>query len=290
MNKELPLVSIITPSYNQGRFIEDTILSVKNQNYLNIEHIIVDGDSDDNTLEILKKYEGIYNMRWISEIDKGQSNAINKGIDLAKGKIIGWLNSDDTYFSINMINFVVESFRNHPEISMVYGDNAAIDQNNNLLYIRCGMPRFNYSWMKMRNFINQPTVFFRSSVIKKNKLVEELHFAMDYELWLRLGYRYRFLYIPKIIAAARYHQLSKIATQSQKVYLEDIKVKKEYASENLKKSLRNILLKYYFWFRQRLLILKGVLYLPRISNIPLAFNLQINNFIKVFFRQVFKIW
>lgn len=289
MNKGLPLVSIITPSYNQGRFIEDTILSVKNQNYLNIEHIIVDGGSNDNTLEILKKYERIYNMRWISETDKGQSNAVNKGIDMAKGKIIGWLNSDDTYFSINIINFVVESFRNHPKISLVYGDNAAIDQNNNLLYIRCGMSRFNYSWMKMRNFINQPTVFFRSSVFKKNKLLEELHFAMDYELWLRLGYGYRFMYIPRIIAAARYHQLSKIATQSQEVYLEDIWVKKKYAPEILNKSLRNILLKYYFWFRQRLLILKGALYLPRISDMPFAFYIQIDNLIKVFFRQIFKL-
>jgi len=127
ISEQQPLVSIVTPSYNQGQFIEDTILSVKNQDYSNIEHIIVDGGSTDNTLEILKEYENSYNLRWVSEPDNGQADAINKGFDMAKGEIIGWLNSDDTYFSSHVLTKVVEKFR-QTEAKIVFGNDVLINQ------------------------------------------------------------------------------------------------------------------------------------------------------------------
>ena len=114
-----PLVSIITPSYNQGMFIEDTILSVKNQDYQNVEHIIIDGGSTDNTMDILKRYEGAYNMRWTSEPDRGQSDARNKGWRASNGQIVGWLNSDDVYLEKNTIGYVVEQFASHQDADIV---------------------------------------------------------------------------------------------------------------------------------------------------------------------------
>ena len=107
MSKDLPLVSIVTPSYNQGKFIEDTILSVKNQSYPNIEHIVVDAGSTDGTLKILRKYEKEYNLKWVSEPDEGQSDAVNKGFEMAKGEIVDWINSDDVYFDTMTISYVV---------------------------------------------------------------------------------------------------------------------------------------------------------------------------------------
>ncbi|MEM2568057.1 MAG: glycosyltransferase, partial [Candidatus Bathyarchaeia archaeon] len=98
MTKNDTLVSIITPSLNQGRFIRETLLSVKSQDYPCIEHIVIDGGSTDDTLMILKRYEGTYNLRWISEPDEGHSDAVNKGFRMAQGEIVGWLNSDDVYF------------------------------------------------------------------------------------------------------------------------------------------------------------------------------------------------
>ncbi len=120
MTGELPLVSIVTPSLNQGRFIQETILSVKDQTYPNIEHIIVDGGSTDGTLDIIKKYEGTYKMRWVSEPDSGQSDAINKGWRMAKGEILAYLNSDDTYMPW-AVETAVELFSEHPDVAIIVG-------------------------------------------------------------------------------------------------------------------------------------------------------------------------
>ena len=121
MKEELPLVSVVTPSYNKGAFIEETILSVKNQTYPRIEHIIIDGGSTDNTIDVIKKYEGTYNMHWVSEPDNGQSDAVNKGWRMARGEILGWLNSDDTYMPW-AVETAVKFLTGHPNVSVVYGN------------------------------------------------------------------------------------------------------------------------------------------------------------------------
>ena len=128
--KDLPLVSIITPSFNQAKFIEETIKSVLSQDYPNIEHIVVDGNSKDGTLEILKRYASSLGnrFRFISEPDQGQSNAINKGVKMANGDIIGWLNSDDTYFP-EAVKKGVNALQAQPELAMVYGKGYYIDMN-----------------------------------------------------------------------------------------------------------------------------------------------------------------
>jgi len=117
-------VSIVTPSFNQGKYIEETIKSVVNQTYKNIEHIIIDNESDDGTIEILKKYR---HLKWLSEKDKGQTNAINKGIKMSSGEIIAWLNSDDLYYE-DAAEIVVEFFQANQDIDMVYGNCMLIDE------------------------------------------------------------------------------------------------------------------------------------------------------------------
>jgi len=225
--EEQPLVSIVTPSYNQGQFIEQTILSVKNQNCPNIEHIIVDGGSTDNTLEILKKYEGTYNMCWISESDEGQADAVNKGFEMANGEIIGWLNSDDVYVDRHAITSMVNVLQNSEDVDVVYGDLIFINADSVILKIQ-RYPPFNYRCMLRKNYIGQPTAFFRKRIVEKHKLDISLQFAMDYEFWLRLGEKYKFLHIDRIVAGERNHPQRKVVTHRAQVGKESFEVKKRY--------------------------------------------------------------
>jgi len=210
MKNDKPLVSIVTPSYNQGRFIEDTLLSVKNQNYPNIEHIVVDGGSTDNTLDILRKYENEYNLRWISEPDEGQSNGINKGFRTAKGEIIGWLNSDDAYFDRKVIKDVVDAFQSNRKIDIVYGDCVMTDQDNRIYKFNLASPLISYKLLLRQNLLVQPSVLFKKSVVKEHKLDEQLEYSMDYEYWIRLAAnKKKFKYINRIISAFRVHPSAK---------------------------------------------------------------------------------
>ena len=222
-----PLVSIITPSYNQGQFIEETILSVKNQDYSNIEHIIVDGGSTDNTLEVLKKYEGTYNMCWISEPDEGHADAVNKGFAMAQGEIIGWLNSDDVYFDRGTISAVVEAFQEHPAADIVYGDCAYIWEDGTILRVQC-VPNFRYSRLLRGCFLAQPAVFFRRHVIENHKLDKRLKIIIDYEYWLRIGDRYRFHRISRILAADRNHCRRISVAQADKLKVVSAQLRKQY--------------------------------------------------------------
>ncbi|NGY80944.1 glycosyltransferase [Bacillus megaterium] len=133
-SKNYPLVTVITPSYNQAPFIRETIESVLTQDYSNLEYIVIDGGSNDGTLEILKGYNNIDSrFNFVSEPDKGQSEAINKGLKMAKGQIIGWLNSDDTYHP-HAIRRAVKALVENPEWGMVYGNAYATDEENKILH------------------------------------------------------------------------------------------------------------------------------------------------------------
>ena len=140
------LVSIITPSFNQGKFIQETINSIKRQKYRPIEHIIIDGGSKDGTVEILKDYslnsEGI-DVKWTSETDRGHANAVNKGYERARGEIIGWINSDDVYFDRNVVSCVVDEFNKHPTIDIVHGDVALISVDSGIGLFWC-LPSFDW--------------------------------------------------------------------------------------------------------------------------------------------------
>lgn len=196
-----PLVSIVTPSYNQGEFLEDTILSVKNQSYPEVEHLVIDGGSDDNTIDILEKYEGEYQLEWVSEPDEGQSDAINKGFDKANGDIVAWLNSDDVYFDVDVLSRVVRYFDKYSE-DVLYGDLVHIDENSTIQAVD-PHPRFDKSKLFYRILIGQPATFFRQDVIKNNSIRTDLHYCMDYEYWLRISQKHTFRHISDLFSGFR---------------------------------------------------------------------------------------
>lgn len=207
-----PKITIITPSYNQGDYIEEAIRSVLLQGYPNIEYIIIDGGSDDKTVDIIRKYENWISF-WVSEVDKGQCNAINKGIEKSTGKIIGWLNSDDVYCR-NIFEFVVKAMWRKDELKnrFLYGNCIVIDENGKELSRTYGKPndyedvlkvwRGNYS-------IPQPGSFFEGELLRQTLLNESLHYVLDWELFIRLSAKTRLFYVDKMLAKFRHHIDSK---------------------------------------------------------------------------------
>ena len=201
-----PLVSIITPSFNQGQFIEETILSVLNQGYPHIEYIVIDGGSTDGTLDILQKYKD--RLTCISGPDGGQSDAINKGWRKAQGEIMAWLNSDDRYCP-GAIRKVVEVFKAQPEVDVVYGDNYVIDAHGEIIYRMKACPATIEDLLCFR-IIHQPAVFLRKRVINKiGYLNTDLHYLMDHEYWIRAAIQCRFQHIGEFLSRATEHPESK---------------------------------------------------------------------------------
>jgi glycosyltransferase involved in cell wall biosynthesis len=192
VNEKYPLVSIITPNYNGMPYLLATIESVRKQNYPNLEHIIFDGASSDGSVELLKSYPEII---WISEKDRGQSHALNKGFALAKGNIIGWLNSDDTYTD-GTITKAVGFLIDHPEYDMVGTDVNIVDENDVVVGKAIGDDTDAVDLLK-RNVIKQPSLFMRRAVLEKlNGVNENYHYIMDQEFWVRAfmnGFTYKYL-------------------------------------------------------------------------------------------------
>ena len=185
MNENIK-ISIITPSYNQGKFIEQTIQSVLKQTYKNIEYIIVDGGSTDNTMEIVDRYRDRIDIV-ISEKDKGQSNAINKGFKRATGELVGWINSDDILYP-DCIEKIVELYNLHPDGSIYYAATLDyIDHEGKLLYKSTRkIPNRNYLLNKNYS-VTQQGSFYNSQLVKKiGYLDESIYYSMDLNLWLRL--------------------------------------------------------------------------------------------------------
>ena len=217
-----PLVSIITPSYNQVRYLEDTIQSVIQQDYPNVEYIVIDGGSSDGSLEVIEKYQD--NLAWwVSEPDQGQADAINKGFRKAKGDIIAWLNSDDLYLP-GAISSAVELFQKNPLSGVIYGDAVSADADGRLL----NELRFK-SWGTLEflqfNIICQPAVFMKSSFVEKvGYLDPTYHFFLDHHLWIRLSVETEFVHHPEIWAVSRYHQDAKNVTLASESGAEVIRI------------------------------------------------------------------
>ncbi len=202
-----PTVSIITPSYNQARYLEETIRSVLEQDYPALEYFVMDGGSNDGSVEIIRRY-GDQLTGWVSEKDQGQADAINKGFRRATGEIIAWLNSDDAY-QPGAIQKAVESFEKHPEAGLVYGNVLSIDENSQPFNLQTFKP-FTLNDLMAFNIISQPAVFMRRSILEKAGLLDPtFHFLLDHHLWLRILRLAPAVYLPETLAAARYHAEAK---------------------------------------------------------------------------------
>jgi glycosyltransferase involved in cell wall biosynthesis len=220
---ETPLVSIVTPSFNQARYIEATMQSVLKQDYPRIEYIVADGGSTDGTVDILKKYEHRLAW-WVSEKDKGQTDAINKGFSHATGDILAWINSDDTYES-GAVSAAVRYLQVHPGVGMVYGDCNFINESGHVIG-RFDSTQTNYRLIRQGYVhIPQQTMFFRADLWRQvGPLDPSFYFAMDYDLWTRIAARTEIRYVPQTWANFRLHTSGKTILADDRCWPEMIRV------------------------------------------------------------------
>lgn len=223
ISSKLPLVSIVTPSYNQARFLETTICSVLEQDYPDLEYILVDGGSTDGSLDIIRRYAHRLAW-WVSEPDKGQTDAINKGFARSNGAILAWLNSDDTY-EPHAVAEAVEFLQSRPEVGLVYGDAKFIDQDGRLIG---RFPAAQTDYRRLRRgyvHIPQQAAFFRADLWRKvGPLDPSFYFAMDYDLWVRLARLGEVRYHPRPWANFRLHTQGKTVAADDRCWPEMLRV------------------------------------------------------------------
>ncbi len=218
-----PLVSIVTPSFNQARYLESTIRSVLGQDYPNVEYIIVDGGSADGSAEIIRRYSDRLAW-WVSEKDRGQTDAINKGFSHAHGEILAWLNSDDTY-EPHAITEAVGFLRALPEVGLVYGDANFIDEGGRIIG---RFPAAQTDYRRLRQgyvHIPQQASFWRADLWRRvAPLDPSFYFAMDYDLWVRLAALAPVRYTRRVWASFRLHTQGKTITADDRCWTEMLKV------------------------------------------------------------------
>ncbi len=248
MAKELPKISIITPSYNQCNFIEETIQSVLSQNYPYLEYIIIDGGSTDGTINILNKYTK--KIIWSSKKDNGQTDAINKGLKKSTGEIVGYLNSDDLYLPGTLFK-IAEYFTKY-DVKWLTGSCQVIDESGK--EVRSQITAWKNFWLQndyfkknqfvlllILNFISQPSTFWIRKTMRKIGMFDEsLSFAMDYEYWLRLMKNYRLGILKEPLASFRIHSKSKSVMYSTRQFNEGYNIAKKYSNSYLIKFLHRV--------------------------------------------------
>lgn len=232
-----PRISVITPSLNQGAYIERTIKSVLDQGYPNLEYIVIDGGSSDNTIDILKAYGS--RLVWVSEKDEGQSDAINKGLSIATGDIIAYLNSDDLYEQ-GALSAAAEVFAKDRSVMWLTGRCRIIDEADHEVrrliteYKNLLLEQYSYRLLLVTNPISQPATFWRRQVVEEFGPFDlNEHLAMDYEYWLRIGRKYPPVIINRYLAGFRVHQASKTTGSFLRTYRQELVIARRYSDSRL---------------------------------------------------------
>lgn len=271
---DTPLVSVLTPSFNQAAWLPANLRSVACQTYPAIEHIVMDGGSTDDTLAILDAEAAAraaggagaaVTLRYTSEPDRGQSHAVNKAFAASRGEIIGWINSDDAYFDCRVIEDVVRAFVRHPEVDVIYGHLAQVAGDGTIIWLNW-VPGFSRRLLNIVNFIGQPVAFIRRSALAEPMLDETYDFTMDYELWLclaRAGRRFR--RIGRITAVDRHHSARKGVTMTEVLHA-DLGRLAETHGRGYPPAKRLLSWGFYTWRRA-----SGALLIPRVPR-ELAFT------------------
>ena len=229
-----PLVSVVTPCLNALRFLPENLRSVESQDYDEIEHIVVDGGSSDGTVELLRHAEAI---RWTSGPDRGQSDALNKGLTTARGEILAWLNADD-YYLPHAVASAVRAFAENPDAVAVYGNVVVVDAAGRELSRAKSEPFDLDRALSFGNVIPQPAVFFRRRAFEQvGPLETSYHYAMDFDLWLRLARVGRLRYVDDYWAAFRLHPHSKTGTALKRMWREERAVSRAHGGPLLSKML-----------------------------------------------------
>jgi len=206
---DYPLISIITPSYNQAEYLEETIRSVLFQDYPRFEYIIIDGGSSDGSREIIKKYDEFISY-WVSEPDRGQADAIIKGFKKCNGQIVAWLNSDDIYLHANVLKHIADVFRDDPETGFVAGCAYYItEESERIKKIKIPLKHMNHKYLKYRDTIIQPASFYKREALEKYSLDKDLRFGFDWDFFIKASGEYKVTAINREIAGYRRHCVNK---------------------------------------------------------------------------------
>jgi len=217
-----PLVSIVTPSLNQGSFIREAVESVLAQDYTNLEYLVIDGGSTDGTVEILRDYGDC--LSWVSEPDRGQSHAINKGWRRARGEILAWLNSDDKLLP-GAVSIAVEALQADREAAVAYGDLDEVDRDGQLIRTVSYGDFDRWTLLHVYNPIPQPAAFIRRTALEEVGYVDEqLNYVMDWDLWMRIAKRKRIIHVPARLAVIRAYPDTKSQTGGYRQYREVVRI------------------------------------------------------------------
>ncbi len=228
----LPRLTVVTPSYNQGRFIAQTIESVLGQDYPDLEYIVMDGGSTDETVEILKRYGD--RLTWRREQDRGQSDALNKGLRLATGDVVAFLNSDD-YYEPGALRAVGEFFAQKPNSHWLTGKCRTVDKDGReirrgvTLYKNAWLRLGNYRALQVLNYVSQPATFWRRTMLERvGEFDESLDYAMDYDYWLRAGREFELDVLDRYLACFRVHSTSKAGASAHAQFETDLAIAKTH--------------------------------------------------------------